>query len=260
MTRRWQVALCHCVAAAALALLTPAVCRAQQTDVPDAPKPQSTSPQETGKAAPQKPAKPAPKDDAPEKNPAEAAPAAPTRKPADAAADNPFPEDVSRGAAAKAAQSDSPDAPAPAADAGSSSSSSSSSNSSGSSSSNANTAGSDPNAEPDVPATSHRRRLAKPRDKDIESGSLTGQARAEEDVKVGRYYLSQRDYVGAYGRFQEAARLDPVNVEAIYGVAASAEGLHKTDEAVENYKLYLQVAPDGEHAKAAERSLKNFPK
>jgi tetratricopeptide (TPR) repeat protein len=258
--------------ATASLLLLPLLCRAQQPAAPDAAKSQSSATQKKGKQAAGKTDAPvsdaaapdAPRPDAPAKADPSAQPAqapaaganAPQTSP-DAAADNPFPEDVSRGAAAKAAQGDSPDAPAPAADAGSSSSSSSSGSANPDA---ANGTGSDPNAEPDVPASSHRRRLGKPRDKDIQAGSLTGQARAEEDVKVGRYYLSQRDYGGAYARFSEAARLDPVNVEAIYGVAASAEGLHKTDEALENYKLYLQIAPDGEHARAAEKSLKTFPK
>ncbi len=187
----------------------------------------------------------------------------------DAAADNPFPEDVSRGAAARSAAPDTPDAPAAADGAGSSSSnpgsssssngssdSNSSSSNSGSSSSNTAADGSDPNAAPDIPAQQHRRRLGKPNAKDIQSGSLAGEGRAEQDVRVGRYYLSQHNYQGAYARFEEAARLDPASVEAIYGVAAAAEGLHKTDEAMENYKLYLQVAPDGEHAKFAEKSIK----
>lgn len=102
--------------------------------------------------------------------------------------------------------------------------------------------------------------MRKPSDKDIRTGSLAGEGRAAEDVRVGRYYLSQHNYQGAYARFAEAARLDQANVEAIYGVAASAEGLHKNDEALENYKLYLQIAPDGEHARLAEKSLKSLSK
>lgn len=223
---------------------------AQQTDAPAAPpaKKQARPPAGQGQPVPHPPTPASPAEATPPDKP----PDTPTAKP-DAAADNPFPEDVSRGAAANGAAAngaaaDTPDAPA----AGSSSSSSSSGGS-------GTAAGSDPNAEPDVPAQQHRRRLGKPSPKDIQSGSLAGEGRAEEDVRVGRYYLSQHNYQGAYIRFEEAARLDPSSVEAIYGVAAAAEGLHKTDEAKENYELYLQIAPDGEHARAAEKSLKSLP-
>jgi tetratricopeptide (TPR) repeat protein len=159
------------------------------------------------------------------------------QQPSDAAKDNPFPEDVSKGAAAAAAKDN---------NAGSSSSSSSSSNSN---------PGGDTDPDADVPRDSGRRKLKKPSDKDIESGSLAGQGEAQDDVRVGRYYLSTGAYKGAYERFAEASRMDPTNVDAIYGLAAAAAGLHRTDEALTNYKLYLQIAPDGEKAKSARKAI-----
>jgi tetratricopeptide (TPR) repeat protein len=171
-------------------------------------------------------------------------PAAPA-KPGDAAKDNPFPEDVSKAAAAAASGNNSG-----AAD------SSSNSSSSSSSSSNPDGAGVDPNA--DVPSDTGRHRLRKPSSKDIESGSLAGQGRAEDDVKIGKFYLNDGDYKGAYARFEEAARLDPGNIEAIYGLAAAADKLHHKDEALANYKLYLEVAPDGSQAKAARKALESL--
>jgi tetratricopeptide (TPR) repeat protein len=171
------------------------------------------------------------------------------QKPGDAAKDNPFPEDVSKGAAAAAASKDN--------DAGawssSSSSSSSSSNASGDTDANV-----DPNA--DLPRDSGRRKLKKPSEKDIQSGSLAGQGEALDDIRVGRFYLGTKDYKGAYGRFSEATRMDPVNVDAIYGLAAAAAGLHHTDEALTNYKLYLQIAPDGNDAKSARKAIQALSK
>jgi tetratricopeptide (TPR) repeat protein len=161
-------------------------------------------------------------------------------KPGDASKDNPFPEDLSKAAAAAAANGNN--------SAASSSSSSSSSNPDGS--------GGDPNA--DVPSDTGRRRLRKPSPKDIESGSLAGEGRAEDDVRVGKYYLNDGDYKGAYGRFAEATRLDPANIDAIYGLAAAADKLHHKDEALENYKLYLDVAPKGSQAKAARKALEEL--
>jgi tetratricopeptide (TPR) repeat protein len=175
------------------------------------------------------------------------APAAPDadqqapQKPSNAAKDNPFPEDVSKGAA---------DAAAKSSDASGGSSSSSSSSSSPDDS--------DPNA--DLPRDTGRHRLKKPSDSDIESGSLAGEGRAQDDVKIGRYYLGTGNYKGAYARFSDASRMDPASVDAIYGLAAAAAGMHHTDEALANYKLYLQIAPDGSDAKSARKALRALSK
>jgi tetratricopeptide (TPR) repeat protein len=175
------------------------------------------------------------------------APAAPDagqqapQKPGNAAKDNPFPEDVSKGAADAAAKS-----------------SDTSGGSSSSSSSSGSADDTDPNA--DLPRDTGRRRLKKPSDKDIESGSLAGEGRAQEDVKIGRYYLGTGNYKGAYARFSEATRMDPASADAIYGLAAAAAGLHHMDEALTNYKLYLEIAPDGSDAKSARKALRALAK
>lgn len=168
------------------------------------------------------------------------------QKPGDAAKDNPFPEDLSRSAAAAASK---------ATDAGSSSSSSADNGSW--SSSNPDGAA---NPDADIPPDTGRRKLKKPSDADIQSGSLAGGGKAKDDVRVGKFYLGSGNYKGAYGRFSEAAQLDPANVDAIYGLAASAGGLHHTHEALTNYKLYLEIAPDGDKAKSARKAIQDLSK
>jgi tetratricopeptide (TPR) repeat protein len=168
------------------------------------------------------------------------------QKPKNAAEENPFPEDVSKGAAA-------------AKDSGSSSGSGDTSSSSGGDTSSSNPNGDIP-PDGDVPKGNGRRKLQKPSDKDIESGSLAGEGRAAEDVRVGRFYLGAGNYQGAYNRFVEATRMDPINTDAIYGLAVSAAGLHHTDEALTNYKLYLQIAPDGNDAKSARKAIHSLSK
>jgi tetratricopeptide (TPR) repeat protein len=169
----------------------------------------------------------------------------PQKKPGNAAAqENPFPEDVSKSAAASKNN-----------DAAGSSGSSSSSSNPGADAANGDT---DPNG--DLPRDTGRRRLKKPSESDIQSGSLAGAGKAQDDVRVGRFYLSDGNYRGAYGRFSEASRFDPANVDAIYGLAAAAAGLHHTDEALTNYKLYLQIAPDGNDAKSARKAIRALSK
>jgi tetratricopeptide (TPR) repeat protein len=169
------------------------------------------------------------------------------QKPGNAAAqENPFPEDVSKSAAAAAKSNDA---------AGSSSSSSSSSSNPAGDAAGGDT---DPNA--DLPRDTGRHRLKKPSESDIQSGSLAGAGKAQDDVRIGRFYLSDGNYNGAYGRFSEASRLDPANLDAIYGLAAAAAGMHHTDEALTNYKLYLQIAPDGNDAKSARKAIRELSK
>lgn len=157
-----------------------------------------------------------------------------THKPGSAAEENPFPEDVSKSAAAAAAK-DSTGSPS-------------------SSSSSSNPDGGNPNA--DIPPESPHRRGSG--DADIQTLTPVGQVK--EDVRVGRFYLGNGNYKGAYSRFSEATRLDPSNVDAIYGVAAAADGLHHTDEALTNYKLYLAIAPDGKEAKSARKAIRSLSK
>jgi tetratricopeptide (TPR) repeat protein len=165
------------------------------------------------------------------------------QKSGDAAKDNPFPEDVSKSAAAAAAKDNDGGSPS----------------SSGASSSSSNPGG-EGNPDADLPPDTGRRKLKKPSDKDIQSGSLAGEGRAQEDVRVGRFYLGSGNYKGAYGRFSEAVRMDPVNADAIYGLASAADGLHNRDEALTNYKLYLQIAPDGDRAKSAQKAIRALAK
>ncbi len=140
--------------------------------------------------------------------------------------DNSFPEDVSRKAAERA------NAPADS--------------NTGVSSSAA--------GEPESDREPERRKLSKP-SRNVQPGSLTGLGRAKEDLQVGSFYLSTGDYKGAYARFGDASRMDPTNLEAIFGLAESARHLDKPEEAKTNYQLYLAIAPDGKEAKSARKAL-----
>jgi tetratricopeptide (TPR) repeat protein len=82
----------------------------------------------------------------------------------------------------------------------------------------------------------------------------------KEDVYVGTFYLQSGDYVGAYARFKEASTLHPENVDAMFGLAEAARHLKKNDEAMENYRLYLDVVPNGSKAKDARKALASLEK
>ena len=159
-------------------------------------------------------------------------------KPPSAAQDNPFPEDVSREAAKSAADADS-------------GSGVSSSSSYGGSSAD------DTDVDRETDTTTRRHKLPKPSD-NVEVGSLSATARAKKDVEIGNYYLASDNAKGAYSRFADAAKMDPTNVDAIFGLAESAQRLRRTDEAIANYKLFLAIVPDGARAKEARKVLNDL--
>jgi hypothetical protein len=85
-------------------------------------------------------------------------------------------------------------------------------------------------------------------------------ALAKKDDKVGTFYLRSGDWAGAYGRFKEATQVDPQDLHAVIGLAMAADHLGKRDEAIRNYKLYLDVKPNGRDSKDALKALKRLAK
>ena len=81
---------------------------------------------------------------------------------------------------------------------------------------------------------------------------------ARKDVDVGDFYLDSGNWQGAYDRFLEANRSDPGNAEAVFGLADSARHLHRRDEALRNYRLYLSALPNGPRAKEVRKALKEM--
>lgn len=79
--------------------------------------------------------------------------------------------------------------------------------------------------------------------------------RESEDLDVAKYYLSAGNPMAAYLRSRDALKLKPTDPEAHFSLAQAAEKLKKHDEAVAEFKAYLQLEPDGPHVKAAQRSL-----
>ena len=81
---------------------------------------------------------------------------------------------------------------------------------------------------------------------------------AKKDAEIGDYYMESGNWQGAYERFLEANRSDPGNAEAVFGLAESARHLHRPDEALRNYRLYLSALPNGSHAKEVRKALKEL--
>jgi tetratricopeptide (TPR) repeat protein len=209
-----------------------------------------------------------PSSDAP--TPSEAPPSAPAKD------ENPFPEAVSQ----KAAQS-SPDAPAPSPQKKPSASAENPfpedvSRSAAKGSSDSSTDGEDSQkhegqAQDQLPPGVSSSRSSDEGDQDGDTDSslpgmneggegknplaVTDPARAKKDTQVGSFYMQTGDYRGAYQRYKDALRYDPSNADAIFGLAEAAKGLKLVAEAEQNYRLYLEIVPDGSKAKEALKAL-----
>ncbi len=86
-------------------------------------------------------------------------------------------------------------------------------------------------------------------------GTVVDPKLSAQDLKVGQQYMAMGDYQGAYSRFKEACTVNPGNIEAVFYLAEAARKTAHLDESAENYKLYLQVEPDGPKAKAARKAI-----
>ena len=78
---------------------------------------------------------------------------------------------------------------------------------------------------------------------------------ATDDLHVGQFYFNREDYQGAYARFKEATQADPGNPDAVYYLAEAARKMKRSQEAAQNYQLYLDALPNGPKAKDARKAL-----
>ena len=94
----------------------------------------------------------------------------------------------------------------------------------------------------------------------VSMSHIHGKDPLKEDVQVGTYYLQSGDYPGAYSRFKEATITHPESTDAMFGLAEAARHLHKNDEALSNYKLFLEIVPSGSKARDARKALASLEK
>lgn len=131
-----------------------------------------------------------------------------------------------------------------------------------SSSSSSSSSSGSPDAEPatdpdDAPAladkgstgtTRAQRRRHLPKVEDLDE-------REAKDLEVAHYYTTTGNFVGAYTRAKDAVATIPDDPLAHFALAEGARNLKKMDEAIAEYKLCLELDPEGEKAKAARRAL-----
>lgn len=77
----------------------------------------------------------------------------------------------------------------------------------------------------------------------------------KEDVDVGSFYLSRKNWKAAQARFSSAFALDAENPDAVWGLAESERHMQLYQDAADHYKLYLSYDPDSRRAHEAHKAL-----
>jgi len=75
------------------------------------------------------------------------------------------------------------------------------------------------------------------------------QEKAQKDVQAGMRYLSAFDYSKAMSSFKRAAKADPNNPDAYYGMAEAAQGIPKikTEDILSWYDRAVSLRPDPQY-------------
>lgn len=82
--------------------------------------------------------------------------------------------------------------------------------------------------------------------------------RALKDDEIGKFYFDKGDWKGAYNRFKDALAVEPEDAVAAFRLAETAAKLKLTEEAMTNYKRYLELDPDGPYAKQSLKALRSL--
>jgi Tfp pilus assembly protein PilF len=75
---------------------------------------------------------------------------------------------------------------------------------------------------------------------------------------VAKLYLSQKNYRGAESRLEDALAAKPHDPEATFLWAESLERLNQASDAMEAYRDYLGLEPQGKFGPKAQRALKRL--
>lgn len=83
------------------------------------------------------------------------------------------------------------------------------------------------------------------------------QVTPENDISVGNYYLSVKNWRAALSRFQSALVLEPENPDVYWGLAESERHLGDFAAARQHYLQVLVYDPGSKHSKEAKKALRD---
>lgn len=78
---------------------------------------------------------------------------------------------------------------------------------------------------------------------------------AENEIKVGRFYMKRGSFKAAAGRFEEAAKWNPQAAEAYRLLGEAREKLKDPKAARAAYQKYLEMAPEAKDAAGVRKRI-----
>jgi tetratricopeptide (TPR) repeat protein len=95
---------------------------------------------------------------------------------------------------------------------------------------------------------------------DSEFGEFTpwNPMKAMKDIEVGDFYYKKENYEAAVSRYREALEFKPHDAEATFKLAEALNKTGDTSGAIENYRAYLKILPNGPYAKKSHEALEKL--
>jgi tetratricopeptide (TPR) repeat protein len=78
---------------------------------------------------------------------------------------------------------------------------------------------------------------------------------ARKEFKIGGFYAKKGNHRAASARYLEATKWDPSYAEAYWRLGESREELKQYNFAIEAYRKYLQLEPEGRESKEAQKRV-----
>ena len=85
--------------------------------------------------------------------------------------------------------------------------------------------------------------------------SKTREQQIREDLDIGQFYASKKNWKAALERYTSAFSLDKENSDAVLGLAEAERHLQLWGKAREHYQIFLSYDPDGPHSRSARKAL-----
>jgi len=103
---------------------------------------------------------------------------------------------------------------------------------------------------------------AEPEEEDVTAKERTYEfnpIQAENELKVGRFYMRRGRWKAAAGRFEEATKWNPQSAEAWRLLGEAREKLKEFAAARAAYEKFLEIAGDSKDAVGVRRRLEKLP-
>jgi tetratricopeptide (TPR) repeat protein len=78
--------------------------------------------------------------------------------------------------------------------------------------------------------------------------------------RVGTIYFQKKDYLQAIEYLERAAEMSPQNAEVIYYLGMSYDKIGEKEKALTSFTKVLELAPQSDFAREAEKELKKINK